>query len=441
MKNHSKPVTTVGTKELVDFPTLDIFGVPAKVDTGADSSAIWASNIHEENGHLYFTLFDKTSPYYTGKQLSTQSFSMISIKNSFGHTEFRYKVTLRIRLAKKTLAVRFTLANRENNSQPILIGRRTLHGKFIVDVSLDGTAQRPVRMLLLSAWISPNVANFAGEVTKAHGNIEIVHAAYDDVAFFFAAEGAKVKLLTTGDDIATFDIIHFKTSVERDVTAAIARYALKRGVKVMDEAVKNFPGMSKLYQYAILADEMVPIPDTCFVMPARLPESYDRFVEAVGSPFVLKSIHASRGDENHVITSEQEFKTIAERMKRGTIYAVAQRFIPNDGDLRVLVFGRRIALIIHRRRQDDATHLNNTSQGGDASLVQAADLPTNVQIDSINAARALGRGVAGVDMVQDLSTGAWYCLEVNDGPQLATGAFVAEKEQAFAQFIKTEMNK
>lgn len=441
MKKPSKPVTTVGTKELVDFPILEIYGVPAKVDTGADSSAIWASNIHEDDGVLYFTLFDKQSPFYTGKELSTHSFSVASIKNSFGKTEFRYKVLLRVKIAGRNIHVRFTLANRENNSQPILIGRRTLHGKFIVDVSRDGTEKRVPRLLLMSAWISPNVATFIKGVEKAHGNLEITHATYDDMIFTFDSAGAKIRLAATGEDIASFDMIHFKTSVERDVTAAMARYAIKRGVKVVDKAVRYFPASSKLYQYAVLSDEMVPIPDTMFVMPARLEQSYDDFVGALSVPFVVKSIHASRGADNYVIKDQKMFKTISKRLVKDNVYVVAQRFIPNDGDYRVLVFGRRIAKIIHRRRLDDTTHLNNTSAGGLAKLIKLADLPTSVQIDCINAARALERGIVGVDMVQNLETGMWYCFEVNEGPQLATGAFVSEKEAAFAEYIKTELSK
>jgi D-alanine-D-alanine ligase-like ATP-grasp enzyme len=64
-----------------------------------------------------------------------------------------------------------------------------------------------------------------------------------------------------------------------------------------------------------------------------------------------------------------------------------------------------------------------------------------VQTDSITAAKAMDHGVAGVDMVQDCNSGEWYCLEVNSGPQLATGAFTVEKQVAFAKFIETEVNK
>jgi hypothetical protein len=123
--------------------------------------------------------------------LTTKKFSVASIKNSFGHTEFRYKVTLKVRLGGRVIRIRFTLANRENNSQPILIGRRTLHGKFLVDVARTDD-NGPQRLLLMSTFISPNVAAFVKGVEQAAQNLEVVHTTYDDVQFSFDPCGTKI---------------------------------------------------------------------------------------------------------------------------------------------------------------------------------------------------------------------------------------------------------
>ncbi len=440
MSATEKPVTVVGPKEGVDFPDLGLLEVPAKVDTGADSSAIWASNIHEKGGVLHYVLFDRISPFYTGKVLTTQKFSVASIKNSFGQSEFRYRVSLKVRLAGRIVNVRFTLANRENNSQPILIGRRTLHGKFLVDVS---RAQRtgPARLLLMSTFKSPNVVAFVKGVEKVSDDLVITHATYDDVQFSFTAQGTRIILFSTGEDIATFDIVHFKTSGERDVTAAMARYAKKRGVKIVDESTMHFAPSSKLYQYVLLADNDIPLPDSLYVAPSQLQTAYERFVEQLGLPFVLKGIHASRGAHNYLIRDNEAYNTACAAIIAEGVFVVGQKFVPNEGDYRILVMGRRIALVIYRSRADNSTHLNNTSQNGSARLVELADLPTEVQTTSIIAAKVMDHGVAGVDMVQDSETGMWYCFEVNSGPQIATGAFTREKQVAFAKYIETELKK
>ena len=441
MAKNSTSIAIVGPKEHIDFPKQGLVGVPAKIDTGADSSAIWASDIVEKDGVLRFVLFDRVSPYYSGKVLTAKKFSVASIKNSFGHTEFRYKVTLQIRLAEKLLKVRFTLANRENNTQPILIGRRTLHGKFLVDVAAEAQRAKPARLLLMSTFLSPNVERFIRGVERNAENLVITHATYDDVQFCFGPQGTRVTLLSTGDDIASFDIVHFKTSKERDVTAAMARYLKKRGVKIVDESSMYFAPSSKLYEYVLLADNAVLIPDSLYLAPSQLKASFEKFTEHLGMPFVLKGIHASRGDHNYLVRNETDYLRVCGEILAAGVFVVGQRFVPNEGDYRVLVFGRRIALVIYRSVTGKTTHLNNTSQGGSARLAEVSELPSAVQMSCIIAAKVLGYGVAGVDMVQDSESGIWYCFEVNNGPQIATGVFTPEKELAFAKYIETELDK
>jgi glutathione synthase/RimK-type ligase-like ATP-grasp enzyme len=441
MKGTPRQITTIGPREFVDFPDLGLKGIPAKIDTGADSSALWVSDIREDNGQVSFCLFDRTSPYYTGKRVVSGDYLVVSIKNSFGHAEYRYKVALRVKVARHLIRARFTLADRKHSNSPVLIGRRTLHGRFVVDVSSKGNA-KPARLLLMSAELTPNVAAFvAGVERESAGKVRITHTTYDDVCFRFGKLGTHVVLLSTGEDIASFDVVHFKTTVERDVTAAMARYLQTRGVKVIDEAVAHFPDCSKLYQYVILTDNEVAIPDSLFVMPSRLPQAFRMFADAFGLPFILKGIHASRGEDNYLIRGEAEYTVACEEIAQRVVYVVAQAMVSNSGDYRILVMGRRISLVIHRSRTSQATHLNNTSKGGAATLIPVLELPAAVQTSVLMAAKVMGRGIAGVDMIQDVATKMWYCLEVNAGPQIATGAFVSDKQRAFAQFIVREVEK
>lgn len=133
----SQPKTLIGRVEEI---TLLDFGnqlVLAKVDTGADRSSVWASNITEKNGKLSFVLFDKQSAYYTGQvmEFPQNKFTQIVVENSFGHQETRYLVKLRIKLAGRLVRASFTLADRSVKTYPILLGRRLLTGKYLVDVS------------------------------------------------------------------------------------------------------------------------------------------------------------------------------------------------------------------------------------------------------------------------------------------------------------------
>ena len=124
----------IGSTEYVEIA--GIKNVPAKIDTGADSSAIWASDINmEEDGTLVFSLFDKKSPLFTGKRLKTTDYKVKSIRSSHGDTQIRYRVKLPLKLSGKSFETIFTLANRSRNNYPVLIGRRTIKGEFLVDTS------------------------------------------------------------------------------------------------------------------------------------------------------------------------------------------------------------------------------------------------------------------------------------------------------------------
>lgn len=145
----SEKLEVIGRNLLVD-----IIGhakdVPAKVDTGADSSSIWASNVTvTKEGILQFTLFRKGSKYYTGEVIKRRAFRVAIVRSSSGHEQIRYKTDIPIRLGTRIVRATFYLADRSQNNFPILLGRRTLNKKFLVDVSVKSlpSSRRPSRGL------------------------------------------------------------------------------------------------------------------------------------------------------------------------------------------------------------------------------------------------------------------------------------------------------
>lgn len=129
-----KPLVTIGRAEEVVFVTNDSRAVPARVDTGAKTSAVWATNIIEKDHTLHFVLFDTLSPFYTGKIMTTHDYGLKIVSTSTGHVQERYAVKLPIIIGDKRIHATFTLADRSLQVYPVLIGRNVLRGKFIVDV-------------------------------------------------------------------------------------------------------------------------------------------------------------------------------------------------------------------------------------------------------------------------------------------------------------------
>lgn len=132
-----KPLTTIGRAEQLKMLDFDGATVVAKIDTGADISSLWASNIQEKTSGLSFELFGPDNQNYTGKTIhyTVGNYGKTRIANSFGHRELRYTITTRAQVGGRTVLAKFTLADRSRKLYPVLIGRRMLNGKFLVDVS------------------------------------------------------------------------------------------------------------------------------------------------------------------------------------------------------------------------------------------------------------------------------------------------------------------
>lgn len=143
----SKYQVIVSRNETINFIGV-VDGVPAKVDTGAFRSSIHATDIRvvKKDGHDVLTcrlLGHKSSP--DGYPFETTSFGKAVVINSFGHKEERYEVRLRVKLGPKVFTTSFTLSDRGNNLFPVLIGRKLLKGRFLVDVNTSNLNRKQLK--------------------------------------------------------------------------------------------------------------------------------------------------------------------------------------------------------------------------------------------------------------------------------------------------------
>ena len=131
-----KEKLTIGRREVIDFPELGLVGITAKIDTGAYTTALHCHDIREENGVLYFKLLDPTHPDYNQQEQKFTEYSQKEIKNSFGEIEKRYIIKTIVKIGRKRIKSVISLTDRGNMRYPVLIGRKLLKNRFIVDVSL-----------------------------------------------------------------------------------------------------------------------------------------------------------------------------------------------------------------------------------------------------------------------------------------------------------------
>ena len=132
----NKPKQIIGKKEMVDFPELGITGIYAKIDTGAYSNTLHCHDIQVKDKMLCFKVLDPSHPVFSRKEHSFSEFSKKKIKNSFGEVEERYMIKTKIKIAGRVIKSIISLTDRATMRYPVLIGRRLLKNKFVVDVSL-----------------------------------------------------------------------------------------------------------------------------------------------------------------------------------------------------------------------------------------------------------------------------------------------------------------
>jgi len=138
--------TTIGRYDKIDLPEMNLWDIDAKIDTGADGSAIHCHHIEivKKKGkkQMHLILLDPTHPNYDNNSFFFENYKQRSIKNSFGDSEKRFVIKTPIVIFGKETLTEFSLSYRGNLSFPILLGRKFLYRKFVVDVARSNLSYR-----------------------------------------------------------------------------------------------------------------------------------------------------------------------------------------------------------------------------------------------------------------------------------------------------------
>ncbi|MBX7126737.1 MAG: RimK/LysX family protein [Cyclobacteriaceae bacterium] len=124
----------IGRSDRVDLPSLGLIDIHAKIDTGAYTSSLHCSRAEVVDGRLEFVLLDEEHPEFTGMRFIVKKFDRREVKNSFGEAELRYVIKTRIRIMGRLIRAEFSLSDRGNLKFPVLLGRKILRKRFVIDV-------------------------------------------------------------------------------------------------------------------------------------------------------------------------------------------------------------------------------------------------------------------------------------------------------------------
>lgn len=141
-----KNKVVIGRLDRVDLPEFGLFDIPVKIDTGARRSALHCSSLRSERrdgrDFLVFSLpfgsggIERTSGAEPEREFWITNFFQKPVRSSNGQVENRFVIQTTVVLFGRRIKTTFSLTDRSDMRYPILLGRKLLRGKFIVDVSL-----------------------------------------------------------------------------------------------------------------------------------------------------------------------------------------------------------------------------------------------------------------------------------------------------------------
>ncbi len=206
-------------------------------------------------------------------------------------------------------------------------------------------------------------------------------------------------------------------------TAVVRQFEMMK-VFSTTESVALVRSRDKLRSLQILSRAGLGLPKTVFTNYAK---EVDQVVESVGgAPCVVKLLEGTQGLGVVLAETQKAAESVVEAFNGLKARVIIQEFIKEakGADIRVFVIGENVVGAM-KRQGKEGEFRSNLHRGGTAEVISLSDEEERA---AIKAAKAMGLGVAGVDLLQ--SSRGPLILEVNSSPGLegienATGKNIA----------------
>lgn len=259
----------------------------------------------------------------------------------------------------------------------------------------------------------------AGE-KKGHQMVVIDHTKCDLVI-----EKKKPSVIYKGEEMSDIDgvIPRIGASVTFFGTAVVRQFEMMK-IFTSTESQALVRSRDKLRSLQILARAGLDLPKTVF-------SNYSKDVTSVvdkagGAPLVIKLLEGTQGLGVVLADNRNTAESMLEAFNGLKARVIVQEFIKEAGgaDIRVFIVDG-VVVGAMKRQGKEGEFRSNLHRGGSASIIELTDQEENA---ALKAAKVLGLGVAGVDMLQ--SARGPLILEVNSSPGLegierATGRDIA----------------
>ena len=194
-------------------------------------------------------------------------------------------------------------------------------------------------------------------------------------------------------------------------TAVVRQFEMMK-VFTTTESQALVRSRDKLRSLQILSRAGVGLPKTVFTNYAK---NVDHIIESLGgAPLVLKLLEGTQGLGVVLAETYNAANSVLEAFNGLKARVIAQEFIKEAGgaDIRAFVVDG-VVVGAMKRQGKEGEFRSNLHRGGSANIIELSEEEENT---ALKATKAMGLGVAGVDMLQ--SAKGPLVLEVNSSPGL-----------------------
>ncbi|MCJ7444330.1 MAG: ATP-grasp domain-containing protein [Methanotrichaceae archaeon] len=209
-----------------------------------------------------------------------------------------------------------------------------------------------------------------------------------------------------------------------NTTYVASRMAGLYGIPVIDDPNSIRVCADKINMYMHLIKHSVSIPRTRFVSKHEInSEHVETLFRDLGSPLVLKEPSTSFSVRVEKVSNILDFLKVAKRFLRLSDWIVVQEYIESRFDWRIGVLNNELLYACRYIIPSETFKIQASVNGHivycDVECVPANKVPPTVIELGIEAGKAIGNGLYGVDIKE--RDGKLYVIEVNDNPSLEGG--------------------
>ncbi len=193
---------------------------------------------------------------------------------------------------------------------------------------------------------------------------------------------------------------------------AVLRQFEMMGMFSLNESTSITRSRDKLRCLQILSRSGIGLPTTSYAHSTRMTE---KLIKMVGdAPCVIKLIEGTQGKGVILADTHKAAESVIDGFRQMKAHFLVQEFIKesNGQDIRAFVIGDKVVASMMRTAKAGEFR-SNLHRGGTAKPVDISEEESTM---AVNAAKALGLNVAGVDLLR--SSRGPLVLEVNSSPGL-----------------------